>query len=173
MKPRIYILGGPGSGKSFIAAKLAKQFGIPAYNLDTLFWNQAALNYGIRADPEYRDGQLAVIVSQDGWIIEGVYYEWLAPSFKTADVIIALTPSIWVRHWRVIKRFVLRKLGRIPSKRETLGDLWHLMCWSHAYDAHNLVQAREFITQQGRDLIDCKTYDEVLIVTKDLAKTKS
>lgn len=162
MKPRIHILGGPGSGKSFVAAKLAKQFGIPAYNLDDLFWDQAALNYGVRADPERRDRQLAVIVSQDGWIIEGVYYQWLAPSFKAADIIIALKPSIWIRHWRVMRRFILRKLGRIPSKRESPADLRRLLRWSHYYDRTNLVEAREFIAAQGRALVNCRTFNEVL-----------
>jgi hypothetical protein len=30
-----------------------------------------------------------------------MYYGWLAPSFAAADIIIALTPSIAIRQWRV------------------------------------------------------------------------
>jgi hypothetical protein len=70
-------------------------------NLDGLFWDQATSRYGIRANSEKRDQQLASLVAQDGWVIEGVYYQWLAPSFKAADVVFALTPSIWIRHRRV------------------------------------------------------------------------
>jgi adenylate kinase family enzyme len=168
LKPRIHIIGGPGSGKSYIAAKLAKHFSVPAYNLDDLFWDSCTHCYGVRADPLERDRQLAVIFSQDGWIIEGVYYQWLAPSFKAANIIIALTPSIWVRHWRVIKRFILRKLGKIPSKQESLTDLWRLLRWSHAYDVNNLVPAHEFVAAQGRELINCKTFDDVAAATKSL-----
>jgi adenylate kinase family enzyme len=166
LKPRIHIIGGPGSGKSYIAARLAERFGILTHDLDDLFWDRTAPRYGIQADSSARDRQLAAIISQDGWIIEGVYYQWLAPSFDAADFIIALTPSIWVRHGRVLRRFLLRKLGRIPSKHESLADLWHLLCWSHAYDTDNLVLAREFLAEHGCEPNTCRTYDEVLAVIK-------
>lgn len=166
MKPRIHIIGGPGSGKSYIAAKLAEHFLVVAHDLDDLFWDGTASHYGIRAEASERDRRLAAIVSQDGWIIEGVYYQWLAPSFDAADHIIALAPSIWVRHWRVIRRFLLRKFGVVASKRESLGDLWHLLRWSHSYDTNNLVQARKFIAEHGCELVVCRTFDEVLAAIK-------
>ncbi len=162
LKPRIHIIGGSGSGKSYIAAKLAQRFGVPTYDLDELFWDRAAGNYGIRADPAKRDQQLLDIVARDGWIIEGVYYQWLTPGFDVADIIIALTPSIWIRHWRVVRRFILRKFGRVPSKCESLADLWRLLRWSHAYDAANLAKARQLITERGRELVDCKSFADVL-----------
>ena len=166
LKPGIHIVGGPGGGKSYAAAKLAKQFDVTAYDLDDLFWNSAAPNYGVRADLEQRDRRLAAIVEQEGWIIEGVYYQWLAPSFKAANVIIALTPSIWIRHWRVIRRFILRKLGTIPSRRESFADLFGLLRWSHGYDANNLNQARELLAAIGCNLVECKTFDDVVAATK-------
>ena len=166
LKPRIHIIGGPGSGKSYIATKLAERFGIPAHDLDDLFWDRTASSYRVRAESSERDHQLAAIASQDGWIIEGVYYQWLAPSFDKADFIVVLTPSIWVRHWRVVRRFLLRKFGKVVSKRESLVDLWHLLRWSHRYDADNLVRARKFIAERGRDLIICRTFDDVMALTE-------
>jgi len=128
MKPRIHIIGGPGSGKSYTALELSARFGVPAYDLDDLFWERSAPGYGVRADATIRDQQLGSIVAQDGWIIEGVYYGWLAPSFDTADMIIALTPSLLTRHRRVITRFALRTFGQIRSKKqESLADLWRLL----------------------------------------------
>jgi adenylate kinase family enzyme len=166
VKPRLHIIGGPGSGKSFAATKLAEHFAVPAYNLDDFFWDSTATRYGIRADASERDRKLATIVSADGWIIEGVYYQWLAPSFDAADFIVALTPPVSLRHWRVIRRFVSRKLGRIPSRRESLADLCPLLRWSHKYDADNLVQARQFIAERDRKLITCRTFDELLVATE-------
>jgi len=148
--------------------ELAKRFKIPVCDLDELFWNPAAQYYGVRADSKERERQLANFLNQSGWIIEGVYYQWLAPSFDTADIIIALKPSIWIRHWRVIKRFVLRRIGKIPAKRESITDLWNLLRWSHAYNTSNLVKARKFITERGCNLIECKTFDDVLEATKNL-----
>lgn len=166
MKPRIHIIGGPGSGKTYIAAKLAEHFGIPAYGLDDLFWDSSTPTYGIRTDASERDRKLAAIISGEGWIIEGVYYQWLAPSFDTADFIIALTPSVWVRHWRVVRRFLSRKIGRIPSKHESLADLRQLLRWSQTYDRNNLVRARQFIANRGRELVTCRTVDDLLIATQ-------
>jgi len=168
LKPRIHILGGPGSGKSYIAAKLASHFHLLACDLDELFWSRAATGYGLRNDSTERDRQLANILGSDGWIIEGVYYQWLAPSFAAADLIIALTPSIWIRHWRVVKLFVLRRFGIVPAKRETVADLWRLLLWSHAYDSENLPNARRFLVERGHALIECRTYDEVLAAVKKL-----
>ena len=168
-KPRIHIIGGPGSGKSFAAAKLACRFGVPAYDLDELFWDSSALGYGVRADAAERDRRLSVIVAQDGWIIEGVYYGWLAPSFAAADIIIELTRSIWVRHWRVIRRFALRKLGRTASKHESLVDLWRLLRWSHAYNRRHLAEARESISARGRQLVVCRTPAQVFAATSNFS----
>ena len=168
MKPRIHIVGGPGTGKSYTAIELSGRFGVPVYDLDDLFWDRSAPGYGVRADAIARDQRLASIVAQEGWIIEGVYYGWLAPSFDAADVLIALTPPIRVRHWRVIRRFVLRRFGRIPSKDESLADLWRLLRWSHAYDARHLVEARASVRARGRELVECKTLEDVLAATSRL-----
>jgi adenylate kinase family enzyme len=168
-KPRIHIIGGPGSGKSFVAAELSRRLGVPAYDLDDLFWDSSSLGYGVRADTAERDRRLAAIVAQDGWIIEGVYYGWLAPSFDAADIIIELTPSIWVRHWRVIRRFTLRKLGRAASKHESLVDLWRLLRWSHAYDRRHLAEVRETISARGRQLVACTTPEQVFAATSNFS----
>jgi len=81
---RIHILGGPGSGKSYIAAKITAAYGIEAYELDDLFWDPTAPPYGVRADKQWRDQALAALVEVDTWVIEGAYYSWLTPSFERA-----------------------------------------------------------------------------------------
>jgi adenylate kinase family enzyme len=162
LKPRIHIIGGPGSGKSYIAGKLAARLGVPVCNLDDLFWDPAAPRYGVRAEVVERDRCLAEVAAGDGWIIEGVYYQWAAPSFARADVIIVLTPGIWLRHWRVVRRFMLRKSGRLSGKHESLTHLWQLLRWSHAFDRSQLVRAHQFLTEHGHTWAVCKTYDDVL-----------
>ena len=162
MKPRIHILGGPGTGKSYIAEKLGARLGVVVCNLDELFWDSASQRYGIRAEVGERDRRLAEVVAGDGWIIEGVYYQWLEPSFAKADAIIVLTPSLWIRHWRVVRRFILRKLGRLPGRYESLLDLWHLLRWSHSFDRVQLSSAQQFMIERGHRWIVCRTFDEVL-----------
>jgi adenylate kinase family enzyme len=174
MKPRIHIIGGPGSGKSYAALALSTRFSVPAHDLDDLFWDRSAPGYGVRAQTAVRDQQLASIVGRDGWIIEGVYYGWLTPSFAAADIIIALTPPILVRHWRVMKRFALRKLGRAPSKKkESLPDLWRLLRWSHAYDGQHLSPARDTVAALGRKWVECRRLEDVFAATSNLAPRRT
>src|SRR5262245_27327044 len=100
MFQRIHIIGGAGSGKSYAARVLSRQFGIPTYDLDELFWDRAAPRYGVRAAVAERDARLASITQEVLWIIEGVYYGWLRPSFARADCIFVLQPPVLLRDWR-------------------------------------------------------------------------
>ncbi|MDN3685090.1 hypothetical protein QW180_21950 [Vibrio sinaloensis] len=74
----------------------------------------------MRASQEVRSAKLNEILAQSSWVIEGVYYKWLAPSFEDADVIIVLTTPLWKRQWRISKRFITRKFfSRAVSERDT------------------------------------------------------
>ncbi|HEY3761896.1 MAG TPA: DNA topology modulation protein FlaR [Verrucomicrobiae bacterium] len=161
MKPRVHIIGGPGSGKTYIASRLAGHFNIQQHDLDDLFWDKNATTYGVKSETSTRDRQLSVIVASEGWVIEGVYFQWLGQSFDKADVIIALTPSIWIRHLRIVKRFILRKTGSLPNKRESLADLWRLLVWGHWYDKRNLVRVEAFINSRGLKMQRAKNLKEV------------
>lgn len=101
------------------------------------------------------------VLQHDSWIIEGVYYRWLSRSFEDAGLIIILTPSVWLRDWRILKRFVKRKLSLIKSKKEKLADLWRLIKWNHGYDTDNLQRARAFIAKLNHKVVDCKTTKDV------------
>jgi adenylate kinase family enzyme len=159
---RIHVIGGPGSGKSYIAARVAAVYGMITYDLDELFWDRGAGTYGVRADPKERDRALALLSMQEAWVIEGAYYTWVTPSFVRADLIIILTPSVWLRDWRIIKRFALRRLGiALSAKQETVRALWQLLRWNHRYDQETLTPARVLIESLGKQTVECKTVSEV------------
>jgi adenylate kinase family enzyme len=164
---RIHILGGSGSGKSTVAAKIAAEFGIPAYDLDDLFWDNTASTFDTRADPARRDQALRALVDGDRWVIEGVWYKWVIPSFERADLIIILTPSVWLRHWRVIKRFVLRRLARSSTKKETVASLIRLIRWDHGYEKKVLGPARAVLAELHRSPVECSSQAEVLAILSD------
>ena len=162
---KIHILGGPGSGKSSVAAKIAATFGIAAYDLDDLFWDPAAPTYGVRADKEQRDQALAALVRQESWVIEGAYYKWLTPSFERAELILLLTPSVWLRDWRIVKRYVLQLGGKSASrKKETFASLLNLLHWNHTYEKNVLVPARALLFRLRKRPIECRTLAQVLAV---------
>src|SRR5260370_16924420 len=138
----IHVLGGLGSGKTYMAAKIAAALGIQAHALDDMFWDPSAPTYSVRADREKRDQALAALVMQDTWVIEGAYYKWLTPSFERADLIIILNPSVWMRDLRVVKPSALHLFGRShAAKKETVASLLNLVHWNHTYEQHHLVPA--------------------------------
>lgn len=119
---------------------------------------------GVEASDEERDQALTPILDSAAWIIEGVYYRWLSRSFEAADLIIILTPSVWRRDWRLLKRFVTRQLSHSTSKKETLADLWGLLTWNHGYDMDNLRRARLFIGHLSDKVCECKSMSDVFSV---------
>jgi len=159
---RIHIIGGPGSGKSYAALQLSRLLGIPAYDLDVLFWDRAAPRYGVRAPAAERDARLAAITREATWVIEGVYYGWLGPSFERADRIFVLRPHVLLRDWRIVKRFVFRKCGIRPTKREDLLGLYRLIRWNHQYEANNLRQALEWLREFEDKIIACRGAADLL-----------
>jgi hypothetical protein len=97
-----------------------------------------------------------------GVIAGGVYYRWLKQSFERADMIFVLSPNVYLRDWRILKRFVSRKLGIVPTKTESLLDLYRLSQWNHKYDVDNLKQAIEFIRELENKVVAFRCADDLL-----------
>jgi len=161
MISKVHIIGGPGSGKSYLANRLSVSLGVSSYDLDDLFWDNTAKSYGIRAEPETRDRKLHEILQCSGWIIEGVYHQWLDDSFRNAEAIVVLKPNVWLRDWRILKRFIVRKLGLSQGKRETFKGLVELLRWNHGYDSDNLTRARSVLEPYRDKMIECRRASEV------------
>jgi adenylate kinase family enzyme len=162
MLQRIHIIGGPGSGKSYAARHISHRLGIPGYDLDDLFWDRAAQSYGVRASDPERDARLVAITQEDAWVIEGVYYRWLRPSFERADVIFVLQPNVFLRDWCILKRFVNRKFGIMPTKKESVLDLYRLIELNHKYDGDNLRRAMDFIQEFEHKIVAHRCADDLL-----------
>jgi len=139
---KIRIVGGPGSGKTRLAAQLSAHLGVPHYDLDELLWDNAADGYGTKRDPAERDALLQALLRQDDWIIEGAYYVWCGATFAQADRIILLRVPRRTYRRRIVRRFVRRKLGLERGKRETLRSLQELLRWADKYEQVNLPELR-------------------------------
>ena len=140
---KIHIIGGPGSGKTFLAEKLSKELGIPHYDLDELQWDNHADTYGVKRDPEERERLLRDLLKQNDWIIEGVYYAWCQQCFVDADRIYLLRVPRYKYRYRIIRRFLRRKLGLEQGKKETLKSVSQLLKWADKYRTENLVEIQK------------------------------
>jgi adenylate kinase family enzyme len=72
---RTVVVGNGGSGKSWLAERLAGLTGARAVDLDLVHWLPGG--YGARRDPEEARAAVRELAAADRWVIEGVY-GWLA-----------------------------------------------------------------------------------------------
>lgn len=142
---KIHIIGGPGTGKTYLAKKLAEELKIPHYDLDNLQWDDKAGTYGVKRNPKERDELLNEILEQDNWIIEGVYYAWCGRCFEEADEIYLLSVPPYKYRYRIIRRFIRRKLGIEKGKKETVKSLISLLKWADKYQKVNLVEIKRIL----------------------------
>jgi adenylate kinase family enzyme len=163
---KIHIVGGPGSGKSFLARRLGTILNIPVVYLDDVFWDNNTAGYGVKTEEDKRDKLLNDAIKNHSWIIEGVYYSWLRNAFEKADCIIILTTSCWLRNVRIVKRSLMRKLGLIKSKKETFKDFIDLIKWNNNFDKNNMVGIKESVKEFQEKIIECKSADGFLRLVK-------
>lgn len=142
---KIHIIGCSGTGKTYLAKKLSNKYNIPHYDLDNIYWDNSSQKYGIKTEVEKRDKLLLNILEKDDWIIEGIYYKWLEQSFKNADIIYILDLPKYIYKFRIIKRFVKRKLKLEISKKETLKSLLDLLKWTDKFQNENMKEIVKFL----------------------------
>ena len=162
---KIHIIGGPGSGKTYISNKLEKEIGITAHDLDSVFWDLSENTY-IRASEELRTGKLSKILSKSSWIIEGVYYKWLEESFRNADIIVILNTPVITRQWRILKRFLVRKFLLGEYRKETFSNFIELWQWNKKFDNDNMVRICDVTSKYKEKVIYCEDYNEVMLSIK-------
>ena len=117
---KIHIIGCSGTGKTYLAKKLSNKYNIPHYDLDNIYWDNSSEKYGLKTEFEKRDNLLQNILEKDAWIIEGIYYKWLEQSFKDADIIYILDLPKYIYKFRIIKRFIKRKLKLEVTKKRNI-----------------------------------------------------
>ena len=154
---KIFISGGPGSGKTTYAKKLSKKLNIPHFDLDDIKWINNENNFNVERPKEERFALRDKILSENPhWVIEGIYTkDWIIPILEQSDRIIILRPSKMVRQWRIIKRFFRRTLHIEQTKHKgNLISLFKLLFYSGSYDKylpellekiHKLNKTAEFI----------------------------
>lgn len=151
---KIHIIGGPGSGKTFLAEKLSKELGIQHFDLDNIQWDNQSDSYGVKRASDERNELLADVLNHKDWIIEGVYYAWCQQCFAEADKIYVLSVPRYKYRSRIIRRFFRRKLGLEQGKKETLKSLYQLLKWADKYQQVNLVEIRKLLLPYSDKVIE-------------------
>lgn len=149
MFERIYVIGGPGSGKSYAGEKLSQIFHIKSHNLDHIFWDKNDKNYGKKASKEQRKKGVKNILKNKSWIVEGSYTkEWVCPLISKADLIIVLNSNIFVRDLRIIRRFIKKKLGIVKGKSPNLKTFLKFVIFNHRYNKSRLPLLNHLVSKE-------------------------
>ncbi|HLQ05506.1 MAG TPA: AAA family ATPase [Verrucomicrobiae bacterium] len=128
---RLYIVGGPGSGKSTIANALSQRLGIPVVHLDD-HWSgifERPRPAGWTWSPtaaRYRDSFVADCLARESWIVEGAEPPFLTAFAEACDLIVWCDVPFRVAAMRMIRRHVLADLARTnayPGYRRLYGFL--------------------------------------------------
>ncbi len=155
---KIHIIGSVGSGKSTLARKLSAKLQIPYYELDNVVWERR-LEGDIKRMPRVRDTLFGKIVSSDCWIIEGVHsHPWVSQSLRQAELIIYLDTGLWKRNYRILKRFVVQKLGfEQGNYKQSFNMLRKMYKWNYDFEKN----------EKPEILKQLKPFSDKLVFLKD------
>ncbi|MGD6796265.1 AAA family ATPase [Metabacillus indicus] len=163
---RIHIIGSVGSGKTTLAKTLSTKFNVPYYELDNVVWKRDRSGndiIDIRRSDEERDEYLNNIVNLNVWIIEGVHHKWVSQSFHNADLIIFLDTKYSIRIYRIIRRFILQKLGIEKANYKPTFKMFRKMFGWNAY----------FENESKQEILNILSqYKDNLVILKDNAEIK-
>jgi len=107
---RIVVYGPTGSGKTTVASRIAKHFGLPHVELDAIFWTPQWVEKSLA---EFRNEVSALLKRHaDGWVFDGNYSGVRDLILPFADTVVWLRPSFWVAFWWLWKRSITRALRR-------------------------------------------------------------
>ena len=107
------------------------------------------------------------ILQQPDWIIDGVYYDWTQQSFEEADVIYVLDIPKWLYKFRIIKRFVKRKIGLEKGKKETLKSVYKLLKWTDTFQNKNMNEIFRILEPHKEKVIFIKKKEEIYRILND------
>lgn len=97
---RVLVIGCSGAGKSRLAQDLAARTGLPVVHLDAHFWRPG----WVEPDKAQWRAQLAGLLAEPAWIMDGNYGGTLEQRLQRADTVILLDYPTWLCLWRVLKR---------------------------------------------------------------------
>ncbi|MBO5304829.1 MAG: hypothetical protein J6A99_04050 [Clostridia bacterium] len=114
---KILITGNSGCGKSTQAKKIAKLLNYRVIHLDDIVWDN-----GKKRDGALRKEILSSYLNtEENQVFEGSSHsEWMHELYSTVDIVILLKPPIILSKYRIVKRYVKKKLRLEKGHEETL-----------------------------------------------------
>ena len=165
---RIHIIGGSGSGKTYISNKLKKDYHFSQLDLDKLEWvNKNGKT--VKQELDIKKKKLKEELKKDNLIIEGVYYDWCTDSFKKCDYIFYLKVPLIKQEYRIIKRSIKRKLGIEKSFfKETFKSVTDLLKWNIKYNTKLKKEIMETLDKYHSKVYNVNSYKDIRKILKEM-----
>jgi len=158
---KIFIMGSPGSGKSYLADKLSEMTGIKHYDLDDIRYIR---KYDILRPMVVRKRKLNAITKRNSWIVAGTSLSFSGSAIKRAQLIVILKESFPLTAFRTARRFIMRQSGK-KAPKETVGALLGLIRYNyvsyHKKGASRIKQFKQIRKEYGRKVIVLASKKEV------------
>ncbi len=186
---RIHIFGGPGCGKSTLAATLAETTDIPVYELDRVAFEGP--EFAPRSDQQ-RLADARAIAREPSWIAEGIHLGWTDELLRRADVIVWLDYGGWSTiAVQIVRRFATSAAGEVRDRpaaqkftrfgdyRRHLGQLFAVLRDSREYyrpegEARRYPVTRDMaerlLAPYTAKLVRCTSRDEAELVRLELTR---
>ena len=165
------IIGNAGSGKTWLAGRLAADTGTPIIHLDDLFWEPGGFDK--KRAPEEVDRLIEESKRSASWIVEGVFGELAERYFADAELLIWLDIEWAVCKTRLAARGSesKRHLGREQSEE----GLKRLTDWAAHYsdrrDLRSYVGHRSLADKFPQKTVRLATEEEVSLFAFDNSNT--
>ena len=140
---KILIVGGPGSGKTYLSKKIKQHLRLPVFSSDNFFWKEGSLEN--KRPKQEREKMLRELLSKKKWVLEGVFFSWIKPAVAEAEIIIFLDVHPIIRAKNIIIRFI-RQPNR-EGRKEKLINVLRLLKDNFFLDINNkqLVNKETFV----------------------------
>ena len=158
---RIHIIGGSGSGKTFISNQIQKDYHYDLIDLDKLEWVNVD-GKTVKRDLDEKKKMLVRELKKDNILLEGVYYNWCEASFKKCDYIFFLNIPTIKQEYRILKRSIRRKLGIEKSYfKETFKSVYDLMKWNIKYNTSLKKDIVKILDKYQDKVYNVNSYDDI------------
>jgi adenylate kinase family enzyme len=185
---RIHVTGGPGSGKTRLARRLAAVLDVPLIDLDEMMLDLDARSPRPLIAEAFHEQMLAntrPLLQGDAWVSDGAYLGWAMPFFDAADLIVWMQAPWRVASYRIITRHIradLARNNRFPGYRRLFAFWrWYRSFYAgrnpeglNAYGMPNTIHTlREAVQSHAEKVVSCRTNSDIAALMRQLQKVQA